>query len=291
MHASGSSLGGGAAQVGPVDFGSEVFAQHGTAGLLRVPLDLDASFGRDAAADPVGESLRGHPEVVGHLREADLLDGAGQCAHGALLNATFIDKSTVRVTPFHTKRLAFAMAETPISRALRLARAKGMNQTEFAVAMGVLPQHVTNWKKRGMPPEHHRQAAKVVGITVDELLDERPSVQAGTEPSPTLSPEERRLLEAFHLLPDDEQDELLRDLGRRAERYRVFAERLMRQRGAGAIIDHPETDEPEPLPGNVRAPHFPSTRGRLIPPPTRKHAPAPTKPKSPGKAGGSGGRK
>lgn len=70
------------------------------------------------------------------------------------------------------------MAETPISRALRLARAKGMNQTEFAVEMGVLPQHVTNWKKRGMPPEHHRQAAKVVGITIDELLGETPPGRA-----------------------------------------------------------------------------------------------------------------
>ncbi|MCD6674880.1 MAG: hypothetical protein LT106_18760 [Burkholderiaceae bacterium] len=83
------------------------------------------------------------------------------------------------------------------------------------------------------------------------------------ESTSTLSPAERRLLDAFHLLPDDEQDELLRDLGRRAERYRVFAERLMRGRG------HPATDEPEPLPSNVRAPHFSSTRGRLIEPPRK----------------------
>lgn len=77
------------------------------------------------------------------------------------------------------------MAETPIERALRIARAKGMNQTKFAREMGVLPQHVTNWKKRGMPPEHYRQAAKVVGITIDELLSEAPleyAIQADRPP-------------------------------------------------------------------------------------------------------------
>jgi len=95
------------------------------------------------------------------------------------------------------------MAETPIERALRLARAKGMNQTKFAEKMGVLPQHVTNWKKRGMPPEHYRQAAQVVGITIDALLSDAPHeyvVQANRAPPPRV--EEPALRWATEQIPD-----------------------------------------------------------------------------------------
>lgn len=58
----------------------------------------------------------------------------------------------------------------PIDRALRRAREKGMNQSLFAERLGVEPQHITNWKRRGMPPEWHARVAQVLGYTVDELL-------------------------------------------------------------------------------------------------------------------------
>lgn len=101
-----------------------------------------------------------------------------------------------------------------------------MNQTKFAIEMGVLPQHVTNWKRRGLPADQYQRAAKVLEITVDELIGEG-AEQTG-EPCPTL-PNEVRLLEAFRWLHEDEQEEVLLDLTRRAERYRQVAERVMKK--------------------------------------------------------------
>ena len=58
-----------------------------------------------------------------------------------------------------------------IDRALKLAKAKGMNQTAFGKAMDdATPATITNWKARDMPPERYEKAAAVLGVTVDELL-------------------------------------------------------------------------------------------------------------------------
>ena len=62
------------------------------------------------------------------------------------------------------------MSERPIDRALRRARSRGLNQTELANALGVDPQHITNWKRRGMPPEYHAKSADALDWSVDELL-------------------------------------------------------------------------------------------------------------------------
>lgn len=58
----------------------------------------------------------------------------------------------------------------PIDRALAWAREKGWNQTAFASRLGVAPANVTNWKSRGLPPEHHKLVADALGRSVDELL-------------------------------------------------------------------------------------------------------------------------
>jgi len=63
------------------------------------------------------------------------------------------------------------MSETPIQRALRWASDLGMNQSALARKLNVSPQDVTNWKKRGMPPEHYAAVAKAVNKTVDELIE------------------------------------------------------------------------------------------------------------------------
>ena len=51
---------------------------------------------------------------------------------------------------------------TPIQRALDRALELGMNQSQFASALGVDPQHITNWKRRGMPAERHAAVAKLL---------------------------------------------------------------------------------------------------------------------------------
>jgi len=58
----------------------------------------------------------------------------------------------------------------PIDRALAWAQEKGWNQSTFASRLGVAPANVTNWKSRGLPPEHYKLVADALGRSVDELL-------------------------------------------------------------------------------------------------------------------------
>src|SRR6266851_1471022 len=58
-----------------------------------------------------------------------------------------------------------------IKIALQLAKDKHhWNQTDFAKAMGVLPQDVTNWKSRGMPADWLEPVADKLKCSVDLLL-------------------------------------------------------------------------------------------------------------------------
>ncbi|NDZ12071.1 hypothetical protein C7T35_15305 [Variovorax sp. WS11] len=70
------------------------------------------------------------------------------------------------------------MEERPIDRLLHQARTLGMNQTKLAERLGVSPQDITNWKKRGMPAEWHATAAQAVLESVEWLLglQVRPSI-------------------------------------------------------------------------------------------------------------------
>ena len=64
----------------------------------------------------------------------------------------------------------------PIDRALRMAKARGWNQSRFALELSlsskenVSPQQVHNWIKRGMPPEWHEPVSNLLECSVDELL-------------------------------------------------------------------------------------------------------------------------
>jgi phage repressor protein C with HTH and peptisase S24 domain len=72
--------------------------------------------------------------------------------------------------------------ERPIDRLLRLAKEHGLNQTQLSAELGTTSAAISNWKARGMPAEWHEKAAKILGITVDELLNGGPR----TEPSSDL---------------------------------------------------------------------------------------------------------
>lgn len=54
---------------------------------------------------------------------------------------------------------------------------RGWNQSELARRLGVPAATITNWKNRGLPPEHHKTIAELFGRSVDELLGlNRPNV-------------------------------------------------------------------------------------------------------------------
>ena len=69
----------------------------------------------------------------------------------------------------------------PIDTALKLAKAKGLTQTAFAALLEATSADVSNWKKRGMPADRHKDAAVALGVTVDALLA---GSFANTEPAP-----------------------------------------------------------------------------------------------------------
>jgi hypothetical protein len=128
---------------------------------------------------------------------------------------------------------------TPIDRALAWARDKGMNQSAFARKMRVSPQDVTNWKARGMPPEHHARAAEVTGHTIDELVRGL-AVSGAQAPAPPpadfrytrpagVSESDWSLLQDLTDLPEPERNTLRQDLHARAEKYRAYAREVMKR--------------------------------------------------------------
>jgi hypothetical protein len=62
--------------------------------------------------------------------------------------------------------------DRPIDRALRWAKSLHMGESAFAKALGVSPQRVTNWKRRGMPARFHPDAARITRHTIQQLLGE-----------------------------------------------------------------------------------------------------------------------
>lgn len=102
-----------------------------------------------------------------------------------------------------------SMAERPIDRALRLAKAKGMNKSQFAKALDVLPQHITNWIARGLPPEKYEDVADLLRCSVDLLLGR-------TENIPLW------LLD-YYCLPSEQQNEITEIVEDRIARFKAKA--------------------------------------------------------------------
>ena len=94
------------------------------------------------------------------------------------------------------------MRHRPIDRVLALARERDMDQTALARAMDVQPQHVTNWKTRGIPAAQLPIAAKVLGCSVDYLL--------GREPPPlALDSIETQLITFFRGMSEEHRNDLV----------------------------------------------------------------------------------
>lgn len=67
------------------------------------------------------------------------------------------------------------MTTRPIDRALRWAKEDGLNQSDLAKRLSVLPQDITNWKKRDLPSDKYLNVAEVLNRSLDDLLG-RPEV-------------------------------------------------------------------------------------------------------------------
>lgn len=89
-----------------------------------------------------------------------------------------------------------AMSKRPIDRALDWAKQDGMNQSGFARRLGVLPQDITNWKKRDLPSDKYVDIADALNRSIDDLLG-RSGYKSDARPT-TIEP--RRDLVLFDLL-------------------------------------------------------------------------------------------
>jgi hypothetical protein len=64
----------------------------------------------------------------------------------------------------------------PITRLLEWADKNEMSQTDLAMAMGVGPQNIINWKRRGLPSDKHAEAARLMGLSLDAFVRGFPDV-------------------------------------------------------------------------------------------------------------------
>lgn len=62
------------------------------------------------------------------------------------------------------------MNETVFDRMIRKANEREWSQSDLAIRLGVSPQNVTNWKRRGVPPEQYVRLADVLDCSLDDLL-------------------------------------------------------------------------------------------------------------------------
>jgi transcriptional regulator with XRE-family HTH domain len=118
--------------------------------------------------------------------------------------------------------------QRPIDRALARAKELGMDQAAFAEAMGVDKQHVTNWKRRGMPGDRLERAALVLKCSSDYLLGltSQPDPQADTVTDGQANPEE---------LSDEELDMTLLALPRELKISLVNTVRRARQPSVATV--------------------------------------------------------
>lgn len=62
------------------------------------------------------------------------------------------------------------MTTRPIDRALRWAKEDGLNQSDLAKRLSVLPQDISNWKKRDLPSDKYLDVAEALNRSLDDLL-------------------------------------------------------------------------------------------------------------------------
>ena len=62
------------------------------------------------------------------------------------------------------------MTTRPIDRALLWAKEDGLNQSDLAKRLSVLPQDITNWKKRDLPSDKYLDVAEALNRSLDDLL-------------------------------------------------------------------------------------------------------------------------
>jgi transcriptional regulator with XRE-family HTH domain len=128
---------------------------------------------------------------------------------------------------------------TAFTEAMRLKKEKGVTQQQVAEVFGVRQASVSEWGKTGrIAKKHLNTLVEYFSDVVEpehwglhESIQDAMARAKYPDAVPRLSPTELDLVAAFRQLPDDEQQELVRDVMARAETLNQLVQRVLRQRG------------------------------------------------------------
>jgi transcriptional regulator with XRE-family HTH domain len=124
-------------------------------------------------------------------------------------------------------------------RIRNVMKARGLTTAALAAACEVTPGAVSNWFSTGrIRKDNLATVARLLQVGVEDLIsgavgerDDIVPAPAALPPQAPLTGAEFDLLTAFRALPDDEQQDLVRDVMARAEHYNRVVERELLKRG------------------------------------------------------------
>ena len=114
-------------------------------------------------------------------------------------------------------------------RILSARQELGLTQAQVAEHLGITQQSFAGWERRqtALRPEHLRQLARILNVTVDFLLGDQPSVRRGTG----LSGEIRRAFDQVCGLPRHQQQRIATII------KALVAEASRRRRSASPVLN------------------------------------------------------
>ncbi|AYH00823.1 transcriptional regulator [Pectobacterium parmentieri] len=117
-------------------------------------------------------------------------------------------------------------AEHPqVRRLTELMELKGISKAEMARIAGVSPQSVNNWFNRGTVGKSSAlKLAETLGVSVAWLLGEDVDEESG------LKERERKMLELFRQLPEEQQDRMIDLFQLRLKELDEYVEKYLRGR-------------------------------------------------------------
>ena len=141
--------------------------------------------------------------------------------------------SSRRILKFKPKGYSSDMKEKTVLNPILVERltelnGRGMTKSDMARVAQVTPQSVNGWFKKGVISKKSALAvADAAGVSVPWLLGEDVDEKDGMKAN------ERRLLELFRQLPEDEQENMLRVFSIRLKELDAMYEKYMKGRIKG----------------------------------------------------------
>lgn len=91
-------------------------------------------------------------------------------------------------------------------------RRRGWSKKEFAEKLGESTQNYNNWRQRGIPAEKRLKVARLLGWSIEDMLEGRPPASAKQPDDARLSARQRALVDLFDGLTSQQQGAVIREL-------------------------------------------------------------------------------